>query len=95
MCGHTCMEGGQIGTLSISLWCSLSVCFETGSLTEPEPKGLDPVDGQEALRVSLFSQYCSDRLTLLRGCPESQPRSACFHSRLPYPLSPLPAPRYV
>lgn len=43
MCEHTCMEGGQIGTLSISLWCSLSVCFETGSLTEPEPKGSDPV----------------------------------------------------
>lgn len=89
------MEGGQIGTLGISLCCSLSVCFETGSLTEPEPKGSDPVHGQEVLRVSLFSQRCGNRLTFLRGCPESQLRSTCFHSRRPYPLSHLQAPRYV
>lgn len=31
----------------------------------------------------------------LRGCPESQLRSVCFHSRHPYPLSYLWAPRYV
>lgn len=95
MRGHTCIEGGQIGTLGISLCCSRSVCFETGSLTEPELEGSDPVDDQEVLRVSLFSQHCGDRLTLLHGCPESQLRSTCFHSRPPYPLSHLWAPRYV